>query len=90
MLNISCNLLNVVLKVETRVSIWVQVVSIWVVYPCDHVADWGSPLATKLPQIRRIYCCVLIAREKIKIRSQFSSTECLLLLHHGKVEKLLS
>ena len=44
-LNVSCNLLNTALKVENRMYGYRIVISVLVVYPCDHMADWEVWLA---------------------------------------------
>lgn len=59
-----------------------------VIYPHDHVADWELwPAATA--QLAREHCVAYRwagKRPKCKIPSTIS-TECILLLHHRKVEK---
>lgn len=46
MLNSSWNLLNTVVKVKTeRLYGYGTVLSIWAVYPHDHMADWQMQLA---------------------------------------------
>ena len=64
------------------------VVSVWVVYPPDLVADWELWLL--LPNMMREDPTTYRypgKRSKFKIRSMVS-TECILLLHYCKIEKL--
>ena len=63
-LNISCNLLNTVLVEKNRI-----VVSLSVVYPRDHVADWELWLAASAQHHKRVLHCILLAQEKIKIQN---------------------
>ena len=39
-LNLSCNLLNTVLKVENSICAYRVLLRISVIYTCDHLADW--------------------------------------------------
>lgn len=59
--------------------------------PGDHVADWEPWLAATAQHHETVSQRLLSAgkRSKFKIQSGVS-TECILLLHHQKVEKLLS
>ena len=65
-----------------------MVVSAWVVYPCDHMDDWGPLLNATAQHHNRVSECILLAWEKIKIQRTVSM-ECVLLLNYYRVEKSL-
>lgn len=66
-----------------------MVISVSVVYPHELVADWELQLAAAAQHHERVLYHILLAREKIKIQSTVS-TECILLLHHCKVNHMLN
>ena len=66
-----------------------MVPSVSVVCPPDHVAAWELQLTAAAQHHERVSHRMWLAWERIKIQSTVS-TECILLLHHGKIEKSLS
>ena len=86
-LTILCKLLNTVLKVKRRIVKQVQNVCKCISYsPHDCVADWELQLATTAQHHERGSYRILLAWEKIKIRSTIS-IKYVLLLHNHKVKK---
>ena len=57
----------------------------WFISPCGHGADWELLLPVVTQHHKKVWYCILLAWEKIKIQSTVS-TECLSLLHHHKVK----
>ena len=51
----------------------------------DGLADWEHG-SLPLPSITRVFHCIELAQEKIKIQSM-ASTDCVSLSHHCKVKK---
>ena len=67
MLTISCNLLTTVLKVKIRMVVWVQmVVSVSIVDPHGHEADWELPHYPASQE--RVSDHILLAREKTQMQ----------------------
>lgn len=66
-----------------------MVVSVSVVHPCDHGADWELwTVPTHLSSYVRASYHILLGRGKIKFKIESTiSTECILLSHHLKVKK---
>ena len=64
-----------------------MVVSASVDYPPDWVADWEPQTGTTAHHSGWVSSHTLLAQEEFKIRSVVS-TECVWLLHQGKLEKL--
>lgn len=60
---------------------------VWVVYPHDLVGLTGGCSSLPLPLSPEGIIPHIANREKVKLRSTVS-TQCVLLLHHHKVEKL--
>ena len=88
MLNSSWDLLNTVLKVKNRMVLRVQnSLSVLIVYPPDSVVEWELRQAVPAQYHKRLSYYISLAQDKIKIQSMFS-TECILLLHYLKAEKL--
>jgi len=47
--------------------------SVLVVYPCDHMADWELPFLATAQHHERVSYHILLAQEKIKIQSVVST-----------------
>lgn len=78
MLNVSCNSLNTVLKVKNTLCGYRKVLSVWVVCPCNHEADWEPWLEAAAQKHDSISDCVLQARgkqSKFKVRRTVLPTD---------------
>ena len=80
-MNVSCNLLNTVLKMDNRMAVHISVV-----YPGDCVADWELQWLP-LPSITREHACTSLAQEEIQVPSA-GATECIVHWHRGRVKTL--
>ena len=91
-LNIWCNLLNKVLYWKWEME-WFygyrMIITILVVYPHDHIADWELLLATVAQnQGRILFCILLMWGKKSKFKTLFSlNAYCFCSLYHHKVRK---
>ena len=85
-LNSFCYLSNTALKVKNKMAM-----SVWVVYPQDHVADRELWLTAATQHQKRPSYGMIPAWEKMQTEtSEYSSTACVWHLHLHEVKKSLS
>lgn len=92
MFSILYNYLNAVLKVKIKwLCVYIMAVTVKFVYSHDGMANWELWLATAVHDITKEYNIAYhYPRKTLKYKVQSTvSIECILVLHHHRVEKIV-